>query len=196
MLDGGSRAVKLSHERADSSAAPSLLASTLRSIPAVSAIRQIPFAKRSPEIEVEPGSAGRLLIVDDLEENREILSRLFVRRGFEIVEAECGSQALRLAATNTFDCVLLDVIMPGMDGNETLRRLREKFTLSLLPVIMVTGMNETEHVVSALNNGANDYVTKPVNFAVTLQRVVTQISLRRADMEQRASELLLLTKAR
>ncbi len=162
----------------------------------MSAIRQIPFAKRSPEIEVEPGSAGRLLIVDDLEENREILSRLFVRRGFEIVEAECGSQALRLAATNTFDCVLLDVIMPGMDGNETLRRLREKFTLSLLPVIMVTGMNETEHVVSALNNGANDYVTKPVNFAVTLQRVVTQISLRRADMEQRASELLLLTKAR
>ena len=82
--------------------------------------------------------AGKLLIVDDVADNREILTRRFVRRGFEIVEASCGEEALELIRQQTFDLVLLDVMMPGMDGGEVLSRIRDEYPAALLPVIMVT----------------------------------------------------------
>ena len=66
------------------------------------------------------------MIVDDLADNRDVLTRRFQRRGFEIVEADCGAEALRLVDEQTFDCMLLDVMMPGMDGIEVLQRVRAK----------------------------------------------------------------------
>ena len=125
--------------------------------------------------------AGKLLIVDDLADNRDVLTRRFQRRGFETVEADCGPEALRLVDEQTFDCVLLDVMMPGMDGNEVLRRIREKFSPSLLPVVMVTAKSESADVAEAFKNGANDYVTKPVDFVVALARINNQISRSRAE---------------
>jgi diguanylate cyclase (GGDEF)-like protein len=83
----------------------------------------------------------------------------------------------------SFDCVLLDVMMPGMDGTEVLKRIREKLSASLLPVVMVTAKNQSEDVVDALKSGANDYVTKPVDFPIALARVNTQISRRRAELK-------------
>ncbi len=112
-----------------------------------------------------------------------MLTRRFRRHGFEIVEADCGPEALRLVNEQTFDCVLLDVMMPGMDGTEVLRQIREKFSPSLLPVVMVTAKSQSEDIVDALKFGANDYVTKPVDFSVALARVVVQIHRRRADLE-------------
>ncbi len=122
----------------------------------------------------------RLLIVDDISDNRTILTRRFQRRGFDVVEAECGLTAIELIDKESFDLVLLDVMMPGMDGIETLKRIRGQNSASELPVIMVTAKSESTNIVDALALGANDYVTKPVDFAVALARVNTQISRKRA----------------
>ena len=122
----------------------------------------------------------RLLIVDDISDNRTILTRRFQRRGFDVVEAECGLTAIELIHKESFDLVLLDVMMPGMDGIETLKRIRSQNSASALPVIMVTAKSESANIVDALELGANDYVTKPVDFAVALARVNTQISRKRA----------------
>ena len=122
----------------------------------------------------------RLLIVDDISDNRAILTRRFQRRGFDVVEAECGLTAIELIDKESFDLVLLDVMMPGMDGIETLKRIRSQNSASVLPVIMVTAKSESGNIVDALELGASDYVTKPVDFAVALARVNTQISRKRA----------------
>jgi diguanylate cyclase (GGDEF)-like protein len=123
----------------------------------------------------------RLLIVDDVRDNRVLLRRRFERRGFEVVEAESGLTALDLIDAESFDLVLLDIMMPGIDGIETLKRIRKQKSASQLPVIMVTGKTATENMVEALQLGANDYVTKPVDFAVALARVEVQISRKRAE---------------
>jgi diguanylate cyclase (GGDEF)-like protein len=123
----------------------------------------------------------RLLIVDDVRDNRVLLRRRFERRGFEVAEAESGLAALELIDKESFDLVLLDIMMPGIDGIETLTRIREQKSASVLPVIMVTGKTASENMVEALQLGANDYVTKPVDFAVALARVEVQISRKRAE---------------
>src|SRR5271154_237499 len=129
--------------------------------------------------EVQP----RLLIVDDISDNRAVLKRRFERRVFDVTEAESGLIAIDLIETSPFDLVLLDVMMPGIDGMETLKRIRSRKSASALPVIMVTARSESDNMVDALEQGANDYVTKPVDFAVALARVNTQISRRRAEQQ-------------
>jgi diguanylate cyclase (GGDEF)-like protein len=129
--------------------------------------------------EVQP----RLLIVDDISDNRMILKRRFERRGFDVTEAESGLVAIDLIDKSPFDLVLLDVMMPGIDGMETLKRIRGRKSASALPVIMVTAKSESDNIVDALEQGANDYVTKPVDFAVALARVNTQLSRRRAEQQ-------------
>src|SRR5882672_4816507 len=125
----------------------------------------------------------RLLVVDDISDNRAILTRRFQRRGFEVVEADSGFAAIELINRESFDLVLLDVMMPGIDGIETLKRIRSQQSASTLPVIMVTAKSESNNIVDALELGANDYVTKPVDFAVALARVNTQISRKRAEQQ-------------
>jgi diguanylate cyclase (GGDEF)-like protein len=129
------------------------------------------------------GPKTRLLIVDDISDNRTILTRRFQRRGFDVVEADNGLTAIELIDRESFDLVLLDVMMPGIDGIETLKRIRAQKSASALPVIMVTAKSESDNIVDALELGANDYVTKPVDFAVALARVNTQISRKRAEKQ-------------
>jgi len=142
-----------------------------------------------PEIEASDAAdkAGnpkpRILIVDDISDNRTILTRRFQRRGFDVVEADNGLTAIELIDQTPFDVVLLDVMMPGIDGIETLKRVRGQRSASALPVIMVTAKSESANIVDALELGANDYVTKPVDFAVALARVNTQISRKRAEQQ-------------
>ncbi|MDD5564775.1 MAG: SpoIIE family protein phosphatase [Thermoanaerobaculaceae bacterium] len=142
------------------------------------------------------GTPGALLVVDDNPENRDMLARRLRRRGYDVAEAEDGAQALELAAGREFDLVLLDVMMPVMDGLETLRRLRRTRSVAELPVIMTTAKGESEDVVQALTLGANDYVTKPINLPVALARIETQLSLRRAVQEIRRLEADLAARNR
>jgi diguanylate cyclase (GGDEF)-like protein len=127
--------------------------------------------------------APLLLVVDDVADNRIVLARRFQRRGFEIIEAEDGQQALALIEQHAFDVVLLDAMMPGLSGNEVLRQIRTRYSAAVLPVIMVTARTESENVVESLQLGANDYITKPVDFAVALARVTKQVARRRDEVE-------------
>ncbi len=124
---------------------------------------------------------GRLLIVDDVRENREILRRRFERHGFRAIEAGGGIEALDLIEREAFDLVLLDMMMPDLAGLEVLARIRSKYSPGFLPVIMVTAKSQSEDVVEALNCGANDYITKPVDFSIALARVITQLHRKRAE---------------
>ncbi|HEY4066864.1 MAG TPA: EAL domain-containing protein [Burkholderiaceae bacterium] len=124
---------------------------------------------------------ARLLIVDDVRENRDILRRRFERHGFHTTEASGGPEALELIERETFDLVLLDMMMPEMGGLEVLERVRSEYSPGVLPVIMVTAKSQSEDVVEALNRGANDYITKPVDFSIALARVVTQLDRKRAE---------------
>jgi sigma-B regulation protein RsbU (phosphoserine phosphatase) len=139
---------------------------------------------------------GNLLLVDDNPENRDMLARRLQRRGYLVSEAENGARALELAAASAFDVVLLDIMMPVMDGLEALRRLRETRSVAELPIIMTTAKGESDDVVQALKLGANDYVTKPINFPVALARIETQVSLRRAVQQIRNLELDLAARNR
>jgi sigma-B regulation protein RsbU (phosphoserine phosphatase) len=126
------------------------------------------------------GPACSILVVDDEELNREGLTRRLQRHGYEVTAARTGREAVELLGERRFDLVLLDIMMPGMNGLEVLKFLRRVDSLIDLPIIMVTARGESEDVVEALELGANDYVTKPLDFPVVLARVRTQLALRQA----------------
>lgn len=151
----------------------------LQSSTAEPAIGHLPGGRPSAANEDRP----RLLIVDDVFENREILKRRFERQGYHATEAGGGIEALELLERETFDLVLLDMMMPDLSGLEVLAHIRSRHSQGLLPVIMVTAKTQSEDVVEALSHGANDYITKPVDFSIALARVVTQIERRRAELK-------------
>lgn len=130
----------------------------------------------------------RILIVDDEKFNREILSELLLP-DYDVFLAKDGDQAIaRARATPGPDLILLDVVMPGMDGYEVLRRLRADERTSTIPVIFVTGMCEAEDEAKGLDMGAVDYILKPFRFAVVRARVRNHMSYiwQRKQLEQDA----------
>lgn len=134
-----------------------------------------------------------ILVVDDNEANRDTLSRRLQRRGYTIATANDGAQALKMLDEHSFDLVLLDVMMPVMNGLDALVEIRRTRSPTQLPVIMATAKGESADVVQALGLGANDYVTKPLDFAVVLARVLTQLTVKRSveqilELEHRLSE--------
>jgi diguanylate cyclase (GGDEF)-like protein/PAS domain S-box-containing protein len=131
---------------------------------------------------------GSLLLVDDNELNRDALSRRLRQRGYEVTVAADGRQALDLADASAFDLVLLDVEMPGISGLEVLATLRHSRSQTSLPVIMVTARAEGADIVEAFRLGANDYVTKPIDFPVALARISTHLSHKWAVEGLRESE--------
>ena len=134
-----------------------------------------------------PSALGHLLVVDDDEMNREMLSRRLARKGFDVTVAEDGAEALQAITECDFDLVLLDIMMPGIDGLQVLERLRRDRTPLDLPVIMATAKVNSDDVVYALKLGANDYVTKPLDFPIVLARVNTQLALRQATRQLEAA---------
>jgi len=130
---------------------------------------------------------GLLLVADDNEMNRDMLARRLSRRGFTVVTAADGQEALDRIAEQSFDVIVLDIMMPRVDGMEVLSRVRETTAAVDLPIIMATAKSETQDVVRALEMGANDYVTKPLDFQVVLARVQTQLSLKRARQELKSA---------
>jgi serine/threonine protein kinase len=119
-----------------------------------------------------------LLVVDDNEDNLDLLTRRFERKGYTVLRASGGKQALALLASKSVDLVVLDVMMPEVTGLDVLRELRTTRSPAELPVIIATAQNESTDVVKALDLGANDHVSKPVNFEVLLARVRAQLRQR------------------
>jgi DNA-binding response OmpR family regulator len=121
-----------------------------------------------------------LLVVDDNPENRDVLSRRLRRKGFKVLTADGGREALRAIEEQSVDAVLLDIMMPEMSGIEVLREVRKSRDEVELPIIMATAKTESEDVVEALEAGANDYVTKPIDFPVVLARLQKELRSRRS----------------
>ena len=132
--------------------------------------------------------AGSLLLVNDEETNRDMLARRLEIKGYSVTSADNGVQALALVERYSFDLVLLDVMMPDLNGLEVLSILRRQYTPAELPVIMVTARDQSSDVVEVLKRGSNDYVTEPLDLPVVLARIATQVSHKRAQAALRESE--------
>jgi diguanylate cyclase (GGDEF)-like protein/PAS domain S-box-containing protein len=130
----------------------------------------------------------RILIVDDNEMNRDMLARRLERKGYVIQVAEGARSLLERIQEEPVDLVLLDVEMPGISGLDALQTLRGCYSPIQLPIIMVTAKDQSEDVVKALDMGANDYLTKPIDFPVALARIRTQAALKNAEEALRESE--------
>ena len=130
-----------------------------------------------PAEEEEP---ARILVVDDDPQNRDLLSRRLERHGFEVATARDGIDGLRRIESDDFHLVMLDVMMPGMNGLEVLERVRRTRTMAELPIVLATALAETEDAVEGLERGANDYVTKPFDFPMVVARVRTQLAATRS----------------
>ena len=136
-----------------------------------------------------PAPAGRILVVDDTPANIQTLAATLKERGYQISVATNGRQALEVAARVRPDLILLDVMMPEMDGFETCRRLKESPDGRDIPVIFLTAKTETADIVQGFELGAVDYVGKPFNAHELLARVNTHLTM---DRLRRENERLLL----
>ena len=134
------------------------------------------------------GSVGTLLVVDDDAANRDLMARCLARSGFTVGTAASGREALEYIDTHATELVLLDSEMPEMSGLAILEEIRRTRSSSVLAVVMVTAWDDTRDIVEALSRGADDYITKPVDFDLALARIRTQLSRKRAEDCLRESE--------
>lgn len=106
----------------------------------------------------------RILLVEDNDFNRDMLSRRLKRRGYDIIDAADGEQAVRLASTHVPDIILMDINLPGMDGWEATRRIRANDATASIPIIALTAHAMTGDREKTIHAGCDEYETKPVNF--------------------------------
>jgi diguanylate cyclase (GGDEF)-like protein len=134
------------------------------------------------------GDAGRqepvrVLVVDDLPDNVEILRARLESRGYAVATASNGEEALTAVHADPPQLILCDVMMPGIDGYEVARRIKRDESLPFIPIILVTALSETEHIVQGLNTGADDYIAKPYHFQELEARVRAMLRIKRLQDE-------------
>src|SRR5215472_13284525 len=121
---------------------------------------------------------ARILVVDDNETNRDILVTRLTTQGYELLQASDGEAALAATAQHRPDLILLDVMMPKLDGFEVCRRLKTDATLPLIPIILVTAKGSSQDVVAGLEAGADEYLTKPIDQAALVARVRSMLRIK------------------
>ena len=132
---------------------------------------------------------ARVLVVDDILANVKLLEARLAAEYFEVLTAYSGKEALEILARERVDVVLLDVMMPGMDGYEACRRIKSNPKTHHVPVIMVTALDQPSDRVQGLENGADDFLTKPVDDIALITRVqnLACLKLLHAEMLMRAT---------
>src|SRR5690554_1204022 len=137
------------------------------------------------------GPRGRILVVDDNPDNIEIIATRLRFRGYEMEEATDGRQALDIVRTNPPDLILLDVMLPDIDGYEISRQIKNDDNLPFIPIILVTARDSTQDKVMGLDAGADDYLTKPINFPELEARVRSMLRIKRLqdELEEKNREL-------
>jgi two-component system, cell cycle response regulator len=141
--------------------------------------------------EAPEGGPTRILVVDDVPDNVEILDARLSSRGYAVITASTGEEALEKVEAEPPHLILLDVMMPGMDGHQVARRIKDDEGLPFIPIILVTALNEAEDVVQGLESGADDYISKPYNFRELEARVraMLRIKFLQDELDQKNQEL-------
>ena len=129
--------------------------------------------------------AGRILVVDDVEMNRDLLARRLQQQGHTVSLAENGRKALEALRAREFDLVLLDIMMPEMDGYQVLAEMMGDAALKHIPVIMISAVTEMDSVVKCIEMGATDYLPKPFNAVLLKARVVSTLEKKRLRDKER-----------
>src|SRR5712691_3363942 len=133
----------------------------------------------------------KILVVDDVPVNVKLLADLLAVKGYAVVTAASGAEALEKVGKEQPGLVLLDVMMPGMTGYEVCRKLRENPATAMLPVVMVTALDPSEERIKGIEAGADDFLTKPINRAELLARVRSLLRIKELHdrVEGQATEL-------
>ena len=156
-------------------------------IPAAEPVEAAPLA----------GETAKILIVDDQEENCVVLQRRLEKEGHTCAAVYDGATALERLAVEDFDLVLLDIMMPGIDGREVLRRIKTDEKLRHVPVIMISALDQIESVVACIEQGAEDYLPKPFNPVLLRARIGSSLDRKRLrDAEQAAFAALQESQAK
>ena len=138
----------------------------------------------------------KILIVEDLAPNRLLLSQILAKPEFILIEAENGRQALDILQNAEIDLVLMDVMMPGLNGIETTKLIRLDLKLELVPIIVVSSLATSDDIIIALENGADDYISKPFNALELLARVRANVERKRLTDHLDDTESVLFSLAR
>lgn len=142
-----------------------------------------PARERKPKTALEP---GRILVVDDNKSNRDLLARQLRREGHRVTEAASGAEALALLTENPQDLVLLDMLMPKLDGFQVLARIKADPALAPTPVVVVSALDEIPGIAQCIEMGADDYLFKPIDPALLRARIRASLERKRAlDREKR-----------
>ena len=147
---------------------------------------------KPPDPAAPPGPAGLLadatdvvLIVDDVPDNLAVLHDALDESGYTVLVATSGEAALALAARQPPDIVLLDAVMPGLNGFDVARRLKADPATAAIPIIFMTGLTETEHVLEGFGAGGADYVTKPIRPREVMARIAAHLGMARSQRQAR-----------
>ena len=124
-------------------------------------------------------SNGRILVVEDDADARDLISHLLERQGYEVLATSGGAQALDLLRETTVDVILLDVMMPEVDGLEVCRRLRRSPETAAIPVVLLTALDDMETRAAGMHLGVSEFLTKPIVKEELYRRVATQVGVRR-----------------
>ena len=142
------------------------------------------------------GSAGQLLIVDDDIINLQVIRNFLSFEDYAVISATSGTEAMNIMQQRSFDCILLDVMMPNISGYDICAELRKRFSLYELPIVFLTARNSIEDLVHAFNLGANDYLTKPIRRDELVTRVRTLVFLKKTvEAHNEAKSKLLQERA-
>ncbi|MCK4765652.1 MAG: response regulator [Candidatus Aminicenantes bacterium] len=134
---------------------------------------------------VEDNKKPLVLIVDDVPKNLQVLGNILRKKNYNIAAATSGKQALDMVVNSQPDLILLDIMMPDLNGYEVCEKLKENPTIKDIPVIFLTAKTETDDIVKGFTVGAVDYLTKPFESAELLARANTHIELKRARDKER-----------
>ncbi|BDU70378.1 hypothetical protein GETHOR_24790 [Geothrix oryzae] len=135
------------------------------------------------------GNPARLLVVDDADSNREVMTRILEREGHEVATAVDGAEGLAKLRSGTYDLVLLDVMMPGIDGIQVIQVMHEDERLKRIPVIMLSALHEQETILKCIQLGAQDYLPKPINQQLLKARIAASLEKKRLqDLEQQYTQ--------
>jgi len=147
-------------------------------------LARLPTTTAAATVDI-PSGQGSLLVVDDNPTNRDLLTRQLARHGYIVAAAADGAEALDKLGGRDFDLILLDVIMPVMDGVETLHRLKADKRLSEIPVIMLSSLDEVDSAIRCIEAGAAEYITKPVQASLLEARIAANLEVRDLQARER-----------